>query len=294
METRREFLLRSVCLAGAAATAKLSAALPTAHKLNSIGIRVFNVRPENAEVSYRDLVKIGYTEMEEAYNNVEACWPVIQASSLKKVNVYVDGVLTAPGKEDELSRQFDQIKKWGFPSASCSYRDPAPGEGPQYAAEKYRIFAERMNKAGERAVSAGLGPLLYHNQIFEFRPENGTTGYQLLLDTQDQKVCGLELDVYWISLAGHDPAEYLKKLAGRVKILHMKDKPAGLPVMYEHAKGPGNFIDVGEGSLDWPGIFRTATSTGVIHFMVEPDAKSAADMVEHARKSYSFLSKVEF
>lgn len=294
MDTRRNFLAKSATMAAAWPLAKLAVALPASQKLKSIGIRVFNVGPTTAAQSYHDLETIGYTEMEETFKNVEECWPVIQASPLKKVNVYIEGTLTAPGQEDELSRQLDQVKTWGFPSVSVSYRDPTSGKGEQYASEKYRIFAERMNKAGERCVAAGLGPLLYHNQIFEFKPENGTTGYQLLVDTQDQKVCGLEMDVYWISLAGHDPAEYLRKFAGRVKIMHMKDKPAGLPPMYEHAKGPGNFIDVGEGSLDWPGIFRAATETGVQHFMVEPDARSAADMVEHARKSYAFLSKVEF
>lgn len=294
MLTRRTLLLKSASLAAAWPAAKLAVSMPPLHKLKAIGIRIFNVGPATAAESYHDLETIGYTEMEEAFKNVEQCWSVIQASSMRKVNVYLDGILTAPGQEDELSRQFDQVKKWGFSSASVSYRDPTPGKGEQYASEKYRIFAERMNKAGQRCAAAGLGPLLYHNQIFEFKPENGTTGYQLLLDAQDQKVCGLEMDVYWISLAGHDPAEYLRRLAGRVKILHMKDKPAGLPPMFEHAKGPGNFIDVGEGSLDWPGIFRAATATGVEHFMVEPDARSAADMVEHARKSFAFLSKVVF
>lgn len=294
MLTRRELLIKSATLAATVPAAKFAAALPAERKLKAIGIRLFQVKPDNAVESYHALESIGYTEMEEAYNNVEACWSVIQTSSLKKVNVYLDGVLTAPGKEDELSRQLDQVKKWGFPSVSVSYRDPTPGNGETYAAEKYRIFAERMNKAGERCIAAGLGPLLYHNQVFEFKPTNGTTGYQLLLDTQDQKVCGLEMDVYWVSLAGHDPAEYLHKLAGRVKILHMKDKPAGTPTMYQHVPGGGAFIDVGEGSLDWAAIFRAATAGGVQHFMVEPDARSAPDFVEHARKSYAFLSKLEF
>jgi hypothetical protein len=290
MLTRRNLLIQSASLAAALPAVRLAAALPATNRLQTIGIRPFDVLPDNAVQTFHDLEVTGFREMEVPYKDVEACWSVIQASSMKKVSVYIDGTLTAPGKEGELSRTLEQVKKWGFAYASVSYREVGRGAG----AEKYRIFAEQMNRAGEKCRAAGLGPLLYHNQIFEFAPENGTDGYQLLTAEQDQHLCALELDVYWVSLAGHDPAEYLKKLSGRVKIMHFKDKPAGLPPMYVHAPGPGNFLDVGEGSLDWPGILRAAKSAGVEHYIVEPDARSASDMVIHARKSFEYLSKVKF
>jgi hypothetical protein len=291
MLTRRELLIKSATLATALPAARLAAAFPATSKLQTIGIRPFDISPDNAVQTFHDLEATGFREMEVPYKDVEACWAVVRTSSMKKVSVYIDGTLTFPGKEDELSRTLDQVKKWGFSYASCSYRQIDEGSG---VADKYRIFAERMNKAGARCRAAGLGALLYHNQIFEFQPDKGTTGYQALLDEQDKDLCALELDVYWVSLAGHDPAEYLRKLAGRVKIMHFKDKPAGLPPMYVHAPGPGNFLDVGEGSLDWPSILRAAAASHVEHYIVEPDARSASDMVMHARKSFQYLSSLEY
>jgi sugar phosphate isomerase/epimerase len=160
--------------------------------------------------------------------------------------------------------------------------------------DKYRIYADRLNLAGEKCRAIGLSPFLYHNQIYDFAPRDGTTGYQVLTDQLDKKLCALEMDVYWVSLAGYDPAEYLHKYSGRVKIIHMKDKPAGLQPMFDHVPAPGNYLDVGSGSLDWPAILRAAAAAGVEHYIVEPDAKSATYMVQAGRQSFAYLSNLQF
>ena len=287
---RRDLLVRSAALAAAAPLVGL-AGPASAARLTSIGVRPFNIKPDNAAQTFHDLEATGFKEIEVPYADVEACWPVISKSPMKKVTVYIDGTLTAPGKEDELKRAVEQVKKWGFEYASVSYREVGRGAS---ISEKYKIFGEQMNHAGVACKAAGLGPLLYHNQVFEFTPENGTDGYTLLTAELDPKLCALEMDVYWISLAGHDPVDYLKKLSGRVRAMHFKDKPAGLKPMYEHAPGPGNFLDVGDGSMDWPAILRAAKAAGVQHYIVEPDSRSAADMVTHSTKSYQYLSKLNF
>jgi sugar phosphate isomerase/epimerase len=291
MLTRRDLLIRSACLAAALPAARLAAALPAPRKLKTIMIHPFHVLPENATETYRALEGIGYTEMEETNKDIELTWSAVQATTLKKVSVEGQAVaLLAPGKEDELSQFFDQVKKWGFPYVGMSYSDP--GEGTYL--EKYRIFADRFNKAGEKAHAAGLTALLYHNTPFGFKPENGTFGHQVVWDNLDKKLCAIELDVYWASLAGHDPADILQTLSGRVKVIHMKDKPANLPTMYDHAPGPGNFLDVGDGVINWAAVLRAGQAAGVEHYSVEPDVTNAAQLVVQARKSFDYLSKLEF
>jgi sugar phosphate isomerase/epimerase len=291
MLTRRELLIQSTSLAAALPVAGLAAASLAPRKLKTICVHPFHVLPENAVETYRALEAIGYREMEETYKGIESSWAVIQTSSLKRVAVEGQaGALTGPGKEDELSRFFEQVKKWGFSYVGLSYVDP--GEGSYL--DKYRTFADRMNKAGEKCRAAGLSGLLYHNTPFGFKPENGTYGHEVVWNGLDTKLCAIELDVYWASLAGHDPAEILRKLSGRVRVIHMKDKPAGLPAMYDHAPGPGNFLDVGDGVIDWRSVLRAAAAAGVEHYSVEPDVKTAAELVTQARKSFDYLSKLEF
>ena len=74
----------------------------------------------------------------------------------------------------------------------------------------------------------------------------------------------------------------------------MKDKPAGPPPMPDHATASSNMLDVGDGSMDWPGILRAAASAGVEHYIVEPHATSPSDLVVHAQKSFEYLSNLEF
>jgi hypothetical protein len=292
MLTRRDLLIKSASVAAALPAARLAAALPSPKKLKRISIHPFHVTAENAAETYRALEAIGYSEMEETYKGIETCWPVIKTSSLKRIGVEAQGVgaLLAPGKEGELSKMFEQVHDWEFSYVGLSYSDP--GEGAYL--DKYRIFAERLNRAGEKARAAGLGGVLYHNTPFGFKPENGTFGHQVVWETLDKNLCAIELDVYWASLAGLDPADLLQKLSGRVKMIHMKDKPAGLPTMFDHAPGPGNFLDVGDGVIDWLAVLRASELAGVEHYSVEPDVTSAAELVVHARKSYDFLTKLEF
>jgi len=155
-----------------------------------------------------------------------------------------------------------------------------------------KALAEKLNKAGEKCRAAGLS-LCYHNHAFEFEPMDGTTRFQVLLDTLDKKLVGLELDVFWVSVAGRDPVEILKQTSGRVHLLHLKDKAQGTPVMYKESVPASTFKEVGHGTLDWPAILRAAESAGVQHYFVEQD-QTPGDPVESLRQSYDYISKLTF
>ena len=58
-----------------------------------------------------------------------------------------------------------------------------------------------------------------------------------MLERLDRKTVGLELDVFWVSVAGRDPVvELLKQNPGRVPLVHLKDKAKDAPVVYEESK----------------------------------------------------------
>ena len=72
--------------------------------------------------------------------------------------------------------------------------------------DKFRVLADKLNRAGEKCRAVGLG-FCYHNHAFEFEPMEGTTGFQVMMDRLDKNLCGFEMDCFWVSVAGHDPAE---------------------------------------------------------------------------------------
>ena len=72
-----------------------------------------------------------------------------------------------------------------------------------------------------------------------------------------------ELDTYWVQFGGCDPAAYVRKLAGRVPLVHVKDMTAG---------ADRAFAEVGEGILDFKSIFAEAEKAGTEWYIVEQDS----------------------
>jgi sugar phosphate isomerase/epimerase len=284
MFSRRRFLQ------AASAAAVIPWSLEAA-KLRTIGVQLYTVRgvlPKQPAETLKAIHDIGYREIEATYGGLDKIWPDVQSSGLKAVSIHLDNTLMNAGKEDDLARAIDQVKKWGFAYAVFPYLPPAERGG----LDKIRILVEKLNKAGEKCRAAGL-QFAYHNHAFEFEPMDGTSGFQVMVDGLDPKLCGFELDCFWVSVAGHDPVELLGKLKGRVPLVHLKDKPAGFPVMYKESVDRSAFKEVGNGSIDWKAVLRAAESAGVQHYFVEQD-QTPGDPLESLKQSFAFLFKLEY
>ena len=178
------------------------------------------------------------------------------------------------------------MKEHGFSYAVFPYVQISDRGG----LDKIRALAEKLNKAGEKCHAAGL-TFCYHNHAFEFQPTEGTTPFDVLVESLDPKLVGLELDVFWVSVAGHDPVETLKKLSGRVHLVHLKDKAQGTPVMYKESVPASAFKEVGSGVIEWPAVLSAAKAAGVAHYFVEQD-QTPGDPLESLRQSFTYVSKL--
>jgi sugar phosphate isomerase/epimerase len=285
MLSRRQFLQY------APAAAVLAQSRLSANQLRNIGVQLYTVRsilPKQPAETLKAIRDIGYREIEATYAGLDRIWQTVESSGLKPVSIHLDNTLMNAGKEDELARAIDQVKKWGFAFAVFPYLPPAERGG----LEKIRVLTDKLNRAGEKCRAAGLR-FCYHNHAFEFEPMEGTTGFQVMMDSLDKNLCGFELDCFWVSVAGHDPAALLRELSGRVPLVHLKDKPAGTPVMYKESVDRSAFKEVGNGSLDWKAVLRAAAAAKVEHYFVEQD-QTPGDPVESLQQSFGFLSKLEY
>jgi sugar phosphate isomerase/epimerase len=154
----------------------------------------------------------------------------------------------------------------------------------------YKQLADKMNSAGLQSRAAGL-KFCYHNHAFEFRGEHGQRPIDILLERLDKKTVGLELDVFWVSIAGNDPVQLLKQNAGRVPLVHLKDKAKGAPVVYEEGVPPQTFKEVGAGELDFAAILKAAAAAGAKHYFVEQD-QTPGDPVASLKQSYEYLRRL--
>jgi sugar phosphate isomerase/epimerase len=155
--------------------------------------------------------------------------------------------------------------------------------------ETFKKLAEKLNQAGAKAKAAGL-TLCYHQHAFEFEPLAGTTGLEVLMNETQEDLVSLELDVFWVSVAGHDPVNLLKQYGNRIRLLHLKDKARGTPVRFNEDVPNSTYKEVGSGSLDFPAILAAAQQTAVRHFFVEQD-ETPGDPIASLRKSFKYLSE---
>jgi sugar phosphate isomerase/epimerase len=284
MTSRRDFLQATSLVAALGASGR-------AAQLKTLGVQLYTVRsvlPQKPRDTLNAIRAIGYQEVEATYAGLDDLWPVLEASGLKPVSIHLDSKSVTQGKPDDLSPIFDQLQKRGFQYAVFPYL-PEPERG---GIDVIQAIAEKLNRAGEKCRAAGMS-FCYHNHAFEFATEKGATLFQVMLDHTDPKLVAFELDVFWVSVAGLDPAETIQKLAGRVPLLHLKDKAEGTAVMYKESVPPAAFKEVGSGVVDWPKVLRAAAAAKVAHYFVEQD-QTPGDPVDSLRQSYGYLSKLSY
>jgi sugar phosphate isomerase/epimerase len=282
MTSRRRFLQ-------ATALASLSTASRAA-QLPSIGVQLYTVRgvlPQKPAETLNAIRAMGYREIEATFAGFDKLWPLVQASGLKAVSMHVDNQLMTKDA-GEMSRVVDQLKGYGFQYAVHPYVPLEDRGGP----DVMKALAGKLNLFGEKCRAAGM-QAAYHNHAFESAPAGNQTLFQVLIDNTDKNLVGFEVDCFWISVAGNDPAEFIRKLSGRVPLLHLKDKARGTEQRFNESVPPAAFKEVGNGVLDWPGILRAAAAAGVQRYFVEQD-QTPGDPLESLRQSYNYLSRLSY
>lgn len=143
--------------------------------------------------------------------------------------------------------------------------------------EGARELALLLNIWGRELRAAGLR-LAYHHHDFEFRPLGPTTMWELLVAGTDPALVELELDVYWVRRAGHDPVALLGRLGGRVPLIHLKDLAAD-----GRSDAPA-----GAGTLDWDVILPAAAAAGAQWYIAEQDHPH--DPLADSRRAYELMA----
>ena len=115
-----------------------------------------------------------------------------------------------------------------------------------------------------------------------------STPLETILAETDPALVQLELDVFWVSVAGLNPVALLEKYAGRVPLTHLKDKAGDVPQQFKEGLGKEAFKEVGNGTLDFTAILKACEPAGVKHYFVEQD-QTPGDPLASLRQSYEHL-----
>jgi sugar phosphate isomerase/epimerase len=156
--------------------------------------------------------------------------------------------------------------------------------------DKLKRTIERMNSFGEACKAANL-TFCFHNHANEFGPLEGTTAFDVLNQELDPELVKWQIDVFWATVGGRNPAELIQEYGGRIVSLHLKDMAPDTPRQFEERIAPESFRPLGQGVLDIPEILGATRKSSVNHLYVELDY-SPGDPIESLRESYSYLQSI--
>ncbi len=248
--------------------------------LERIGVQLYTVRAEMArdlEGTLARVAEIGYKEVEFAgYFD----------RSPEQIRTILDGLgLSAPSGHmafeelgDGWSRVLDRARSIGHEYVVIAWTP----EEARRTMDDWKRIADKFNRAGEETRRAGL-TFAYHNHNFEFVPIDGKVPFDMLLQRTDPAMVKLEMDLYWLTLAGGDPFTYFRQYPGRFPMVHVKDLKRG---------APQPMVDVGAGDIDFRRIFAQSDAAGIKHYFVEHD--EPASPFDSISASYRYLRRLEF
>ncbi|MDE2126669.1 MAG: sugar phosphate isomerase/epimerase [Armatimonadetes bacterium] len=132
----------------------------------------------------------------------------------------------------------------------------------------YKASAARFNDIGRMARAAGA-QFCYHNHAWEFTPQDGGCGMDVLLAETDPDLVGLNLDVYWLYYANRDPAAFIAANHARAHYYHFKD---GNRQRDAEGKVHPRFLELGRGEVDLDSAMAAAREAGAEWIVAEQDS----------------------
>ncbi|MFO8128961.1 MAG: sugar phosphate isomerase/epimerase [Bacteroidales bacterium] len=274
MKTRREFI-RSLSLLTVSAMALRAFPISMAPG-RMIGLQLWTLRnaiQEHTMETLKQVGRIGYDHIEPyGFDGEFYGYP---AKAFRKITEDLGMKLTSTHTGITLSNADLHIEQ--AVEAGLEYLVlPTPGDRKMEDPDDVKIFAEEMNRIGEKVQKAGM-KLGYHNHSFEFQPMDGEIPFDILLrETIPELVC-FQLDIYWMIEGGRDPVRYFQDHPGRFELWHVKDRG-----------GDGKSTTVGNGTIDYADLFHYSGSAGMKYFYVEQESYTMAP-IEAAAKSYAFI-----
>lgn len=235
-----------------------------------IGLQLYSVRADmdkDAVKTTEAVAKIGYREVEGYRLDGDKIFnmPIAEYAKVLKNN----GLKMHSCHAMVASKDYNAADK-SISDAAKKTVDSAAALGLQYFTVPFMIPDDRKDIAtmvrlyqatAAYCQKAGV-KMAYHNHDFEYK-EKGPDGRLLiewLLHEIDPKQLDMEMDIYWVSFAGHNPTEWFRLYPNRWRLCHAKDMAA----TEKHET-----IEVGDGTINFKQIFAQRRQAGLQHYIVE-------------------------
>ena len=251
---------------------------------NKIALQLYSVRDDVNEDLYSVLKQVkafGYSGVEFTHGMFADHPLEIKAMCQEIGLVPLSAHVPYQALKDDLDATIDCCSKLGVRFVVIPYQNAEL----RYGTDGFQPFLEDLAAFGRALKDKGL-VLQYHNHDFEFqKAPDGDYALDLMYRAIGPEYLQTQLDTCWVNVGGADPVAYLKKYAGRIPTVHLKDF-AGCRSenMYaligidddkkQDASGEFEFRPVGKGLQNIPQIIAAADEGGAEWYIVEQDRPS--------------------
>lgn len=244
------------------------------------GLQLYTVREnlgsaEEIEETFSKIKSIGYDTI-QTYSGIKSVSPKKLGNLAKNAKLEVCGAFV----------DFEMMKTDGEKSNETALALGTKDLGTSWMSfeneDEIISLLDGINRSAENLAPYGI-KFSYHNHYKEFERYKDATAFDFLMNNTPADKVSFCFDTYWAQLGGVDVREYIRRLSGRLDILHLKD--------YCIKNGNIVFAPVGDGNLFWDGIIKEAENAGVKHYVVEQDNCGDMDVFEAIERSREFLEK---
>ena len=293
--SRRDFLKNTgITLAGTALSANRLSPRASSPPVTHLGVQLYSVRDDMskdpvgtigaiAKMGYREVEGYGYDNGKMFGMSIPEFTKVLRDNGLKMYSSHCGFTLKNydAGKKDltdATKKAIDDAAAMGQRYFTCPWMDVEERKMIDKLIPAYQAGAEYAHKAGLRFA--------YHNHNFEFEtrgPDNRLL-IEWLLHEIDPKLMDMEMDIYWVSFAKNNPLDWFRLYPGRWALCHVKD-------MANTEKR--ETVEVGDGTIDFPAIFKQRAQAGLKYYIVELEHYKTTPL-EGVKKARSNFLKMKW
>jgi sugar phosphate isomerase/epimerase len=251
--------------------------------LTSFGLQLYTLKddlPKDPKGVLKQVSSFGYKQV-EGYEGKDGIFWGMSNTDFKK---YMDELgMTFVSSHCDINKDFE--KKAADAAAIGMKYLICPWKGPQKKLDDFKKFADEFNQKGEICKKNGIR-FAYHNHDYTFKELEGQMPQDVLMNGTDAALVDYEMDIYWVVAAGQDPEAWLTKYKNRFPLCHVKDRTKG-------ATEAADSCTLGQGSIDFPKLLKTASQNGMQYYIVEQEKYEGTTPLKAADDDAQYMKLIK-
>jgi sugar phosphate isomerase/epimerase len=252
-------------------------------RIKTFGLQLYTLRedlPKDPKGVLQQVASFGYKQI-EGYEGQQGLFWGMGHTGFKKYmdELGMNFVASHCNINDNFEQKAAQAAEIGMKYLICPYK------GPQKKLDDFKKFADEFNQKGEVCRKHGIR-FAYHNHDYTFKELEGQLPQDLLLNSTDPSLVDFEMDMYWVVTGGQDAEAWLKKYKNRFRLCHVKDRTKG-------ATDAADSCVLGEGSINFSKLLKTAKKTGMQYFIVEQEKYAGTTPLKAVEANAAYMRKLK-